>query len=197
MPGRSSRCSQSSWRNRRSASGLFYLILRVLVREERRRRGQGGGFAMAITTTVQCTGRSRGRTGFGPTLPFSRETGVSAAPRARLPTGYRHDCPRSPVAIFPRSTPGGDPGEEPDAAHPRISARALPPPPPGRGGGTEGSALWGRGRRPDMVCYFGIDVLAGKRHTERFFLAEHKLPLFFAPAFHLSQGAQEFDISGQ
>ena len=38
----------------------------------------------------------------------------------------------------------------------------------GRGGGTEGSALWGMGRRPDRVCSSGIDALvAGKSGSSR------------------------------
>mgnify|MGYP001347488234 CR=1 FL=1 len=35
----------------------------------------------------------------------------------------------------------------------------FPPDIPTRGGGTKGSAPWGMGRRPDVVCSFGIDAL--------------------------------------
>ncbi|GLI46644.1 hypothetical protein MBOURGENBZM_14360 [Methanoculleus bourgensis] len=59
----------------------------------------------------------------------------------------------------------------------------------GRGGEREGSAPRGMGRRPDMVCQFGIVALARKRHTERFFLVDYKLPLFFARAIRLCKRA--------
>ncbi|GEM_PF-1597519 len=102
--------------------------------------------------------------------------------RTRLPTGYRHDCPRPregageeaegraewgcrrrtyeftpagrgkppprpppPMAIFPRSTPRGDPGGEPDRA---LSPRTAPSRvgAGGRGGGCRKS-VW--------VCHLG------------------------------------------
>jgi hypothetical protein len=85
------------------------------------------------------------------------------------------------------STARGDPGEEPVSRRPILPGlsgnrrqhhptpwRGVPlgiadcPHPwegageerqrRGRGGGTEGSAPWGRGRRPDMICEFGIDA---------------------------------------
>ena len=102
--------------------------------------------------------------------------------------GYHHDCPRpregagwglperncwvtfcpgrgnppSPVPA-PRGRYSHGPlrGEIPEKNRIRLIPGYLPGhcPRPYQSRGTEGSAPWGRGRRPDMVCYFGIDVL--------------------------------------
>jgi len=61
---------------------------------------------------------------------------------------YRH-AQRRRVSTFFHTLSGG--------LHPggRLSTGYTP----GRGGGTDGSAPRGMGRRPDIVCQFGIDVL--------------------------------------
>jgi len=58
-----------------------------------------------------------------------------------------------PVAISPRSTAWGDPGEEPDTVAPLIS-QALPTPPDGGGGGAPKARVgWGRpARYPGIPC---------------------------------------------
>ncbi len=136
----------------------------------------------AIATPVQCTGRARGRASFWPILPglsgnrlrhrspgtaFVGDIAMTAlAPGRGLP---ERNCR---VTFCPgRGVPGPRPpwryshgplqGEIPEKNQTRLIPGYQPGhcPRPYQSRGTEGSAPWGRGRRPDMVCYFGIDVL--------------------------------------
>jgi len=75
-----------------------------------------------------------------------------------------------PVAISPRSTAWGDPGEEPDTAAPLISPRTDPAPGGGGGGAPQARVEWGGRREAYGYPYGGADGVglpAEVRYLER------------------------------
>ena len=120
-----------------------------------------------------CPGRGRGRRpkagrggGAGEELLGDILSGEGTSPLpGPSPHGDSHHGPvhgeipgRSrPGSALPR--PSGKParGPLPGTAHPGYTPGHCPR--PGRGWGTERSAMGGMGRRPDTVCSFGIDAV--------------------------------------
>ncbi len=144
MPGRSSRCSSSSWRSRRRVSGqsrgggagsprMLFCVSRgrVDAGEE-----PGPGLSLPANRRQHCSSNmtshhiyvralSPGRGGAGDAKTYG---GWSVGDRGGGTSSSSPSAP-PPVAISPRSTAWGDPGEEPDTAVPLIYARARTPPP--------------------------------------------------------------------
>ena len=144
MPGRSSRCSSSSWRSRRHVSGqsrgggagsprMLFCVSRgrVDAGEE-----PGPGLSLPANRRQHCSSNmtshqiyaralSPGRGGAGDAKTYG---GWSVGDRGGGTSSSSPSAP-PPVAISPRSTAWGDPGEEPDTAVPLIYARARTPPP--------------------------------------------------------------------
>ena len=144
MPGRSSRCSSSSWRSRRRVSGqsrgggagsprMLFCVSRgrVDAGEE-----PGPGLSLPANRRQHCSSNmtshhiyarvlSPGRGGAGDAKTYG---GWSVGDRGGGTSSSSPSAP-PPVAISTRSTAWGDPGEEPDTAAPLIYARAqtLPP----------------------------------------------------------------------
>ena len=144
MPGRSSRCSSSSWRSRRRVSGqsrgggagsprMLFCVSRgrVDAGEE-----PGPGLSLPANRRQHCSSNmtshhiyarvlSPGRGGAGDAKTYG---GWSVGDRGGGTCSPSPSAP-PPVAISPRSSAWGDPGEEPDTAAPLIYARARTPPP--------------------------------------------------------------------
>ena len=82
---------------------------------------------------VHSMGRSRRRTGYGPTIPFSRETGVNAAPGARFPTDI------AMTALAPGRGRGINAPIGAKFEHRQVRLRSAKR---GWGGGQGGATLW-------------------------------------------------------